>query len=111
VLADEPIGSDAARRLADPRNVVLLSAVVVWEVAIKRALGKLDAPDGFADTLLEGGAQPLPITGDHAAAVEGLPAHHGDPFDRLLVAQAQLGGTILISSDAALARYDVRIAW
>ena len=62
----------------------------MWEVAIKRSLGKLDAPGDFAPTLLGAGAHPLPISLDHAAAVELLPWHHRDPFDRLLVAQAMI---------------------
>jgi PIN domain nuclease of toxin-antitoxin system len=68
--------------LTHANNEILLSAAVVWEVAIKRSLGKLEAPDGFAGQLLDGGAVPLPVTIDHARAVRSLPWHHRDPFDR-----------------------------
>ena len=108
---DERIGDEAARQLTDQTNQVLLSATVVWEVAIKRALGKLEAPEGLVPTLLGAGAQPLPITVDHAAAVESLPWHHRDPFDRLLVAQALAEGAAVVSRDANLEPYGVALVW
>jgi len=91
-------------------ETVLLSAAVVWEVASKRSLGKLKAPPEFATTYLNAGAEPLPVTLDHAAAVEALPWHHRDPFDRLLVAQARAEGAAIVSSEA-LRAYDVSLLW
>lgn len=108
---DERFGEQAARHLSDARNSTFLSAAVVWEVAIKRSLGKLAAPEGFASTLVGAGARPLPVTLDHAAAVEALPWHHRDPFDRLLVAQAQAEGASIVSSDPELERYGVSVVW
>ena len=108
---DERLGRDAARQLSDESNRVLLSAAVVWEVAIKRSLGKLDAPEDLTATLLGAGAQPLPVTLDHAAAVEKLPWHHRDPFDRLLIAQALTEGASLISRDEPLGSYGVSVIW
>lgn len=108
---DKRLSSTADRLLTDPSNEVLLSAAVVWEVAIKRSLDKLDAPDGFAGMLLDAGAAPLAISIDHARAVRSLPWHHRDPFDRLLVAQAGLEDAALVSSDERLRAYDVRVAW
>jgi PIN domain nuclease of toxin-antitoxin system len=108
---DERFGSFAREQLTDDTNQVLLSAAVVWEVAIKRSLGKLQAPGDFAATLLGAGAQPLPINLDHAAAVEQLPWHHRDPFDRLLVAQASVEKAAVISADAALDAYGVTVVW
>ena len=90
---------------------VLLSAAVVWEVSIKRSLGKLDAPDGFAAMLLDAGAVPLPVGIEHARAVRSLPWHHRDPFDRLLVAQAALEDAALVSSDGRLRAYGVQVMW
>ena len=107
----ERICDEVARQLTDDTNQVLLSAVVVWEVAIKRSLGKLEAPTGLAPTLLAAGAQPLPVTLDHATAVETLPWHHRDPFDRLLVAQAQTDGLTIVSQDELLAPYGVSLVW
>lgn len=108
---DDRIGVDAARQLDDASNRVLLSAAVAWEVAIKRALGKLHAPADLAATLLEAGAQPLPITLAHASAVETLPWHHRDPFDRMLVAQAIVEGATIVSRDDRLQSYGVPIVW
>jgi PIN domain nuclease of toxin-antitoxin system len=90
---------------------VLLSAAVVWEVAVKRSLGKLEAPEDFAPTLVGAGAQPLPVNLDHAAAVGELPWHHRDPFDRMLIAQASVEGAVVISGDEALRPYGVTLVW
>lgn len=90
---------------------MLLSAAVIWEVAIKRATGKLDAPAGFAKLLLDAGVDPLPITIEHAEAAGALPMHHGDPFDRMLVAQAQIEQAAIVSADPNLRAYDVRVEW
>jgi PIN domain nuclease of toxin-antitoxin system len=108
---DEHFGETAASHLTDDTNQVLLSAAVVWEVAVKRSLGKLEAPEEFAPTLLGAGAHPLPITIDHAAAVEELPWHHRDPFDRMLVAQASIEGAALVSRDEAFGAYGVMVVW
>ena len=108
---DARFGEAAARQLTDPTNQVLLSAAVVWEVGIKRSLGKLEAPRDLAPTLLEAGALALPVDLDHAAAVEALPWHHRDPFDRLLVAQAHVEDAALVSGDAVLDAYGVRRVW
>lgn len=111
LVGDERFGEQAERCLTDADNQVLLSAAVVWEVAIKRSLGKLEAPDDFAPTLLGAGAQPLGISLDHAASVEHLPWHHRDPFDRLLIAQAGVERAAVISSDKAFLPYDVPLIW
>lgn len=108
---DDRVGGDAARQLGDASNRVLLSAAVAWEVAIKRSLGKLRAPAELTATLLGAGVQPLPITLEHASAVEALPWHHRDPFDRLLVAQAIVERATIVSHDDRLRSYDVPIIW
>jgi PIN domain nuclease of toxin-antitoxin system len=76
-----------------------------------RSLGKLDAPEDLAPTLLGAGVQALAVTVDHAAAVEFLPWHHGDPFDRMLVAQASIEGAAIVSRDASLRPYGVTLIW
>lgn len=108
---DERFGEQAAHHLADETNQVLLSAAVVWEVAIKRSLGKLDAPEDLAPTLLDAGVQALAVSVDHAAAVERLPWHHRDPFDRMLVAQASIEGAALVSRDESLRPYGITLIW
>lgn len=110
-LAGEPIGEHAEQALGDASNEVLLSAAVVWEVAIKRSLGKLRAPPDFVPTILAAGARPLAVAVDHAAAVEELPWHHRDPFDRMLVAQAIVEGAAIVSRDEKLRPYEVRWVW
>ena len=111
-LADDArVGRDSERELSDDTNRVLLSAAVIWEVAIKRSLGKLQAPADLAQTLLGAGAQPLPVTLDHAAAVEALPWHHRDPFDRILVSQALTEGAAIVSQDERLRPYGVSLVW
>jgi PIN domain nuclease of toxin-antitoxin system len=111
LTGDERLGPRAAAHIADGANQVLLSAAVVWEVAIKRSLGKLDAPADLAPTLIGAGAVPLPISLDHAVAAGELPWHHRDPFDRMLTAQATIEGAILVSGDEALRPYGVPTVW
>lgn len=108
---DKRLSPSADEMLTDASNEVLLSAAVVWEVAIKQSLGKLDAPDGFSTMLTDGGATPLSVSIEHAQAVRSLPWHHRDPFDRVLVAQAILENAVIVSSDDRLRAYDVRVAW
>jgi len=108
---DDRFSARATEHVDDASNQLLLSAVVVWEVAIKRSIGKLVTPDGFGPALLSAGVLPLAVGFDHAAAVEHLPHHHRDPFDRLLVAQAQIEGATLVSSDEQLRAYDVPVLW
>lgn len=108
---DRRLGEDTAGMLTDDANQLLLSAAVVWEVAIKRSLGKLRTPGDLASALLGVGAQPLAISVAHAAAVEDLPWHHRDPFDRMLVAQASVEGAAIVSRDEALRPYGVMLVW
>jgi PIN domain nuclease of toxin-antitoxin system len=101
--------STAARTLLDdPGNDLLFSAANIWEIAIKRGLGRDDFradPRVLRRGLLDNGYVELAITGRHAASVELLPPIHKDPFDRLLLAQALAEGIVLITSDAVLASY------
>lgn len=90
---------------------VVVSAVSVWEVAIKRGLGKLDAPDDLVTRLERARIQLLPITARHADRVATLPDHHRDPFDRLLVAQAASEQLALVSADESLRRYAIDVVW
>jgi len=111
-VSPERIQSPTRSLLADPDNVLLLSAASSWEIAIKYALGKLLLPITPAEyvpsRMLRSGTTALPIEHTHALHVTTLPTHHRDPFDRLLVAQAQLESATLVTSDAQLEPYDVR---
>ena len=97
--------------LEDPTNDLLLSAVVGWEIAIKYALSRLPLPEPperwVPDRAAAIGAELVPITHAHGLGVAMLPPIHGDPFDRLLVSQAQQLGATLVTADAILAEYDV----
>jgi PIN domain nuclease of toxin-antitoxin system len=99
----------AARKLiVNPRNPLYFSAASLWEITIKRALGRKDFhadPGVLRRGLLESGYEELPITGEHAVAVGVLPMLHRDPFDRMLVAQAAVEGMMLVTADAQLAKY------
>lgn len=108
---DDRLSENARRHLTDDTNRVLLSAAVVWEIVIKRSLGKLVVPDEYLSLLLGAGVQPLAVSVEHASAVEHLPLHHRDPFDRMLVSQATIEGGALISRDDALRPYDVTLIW
>ena len=108
---DERLSENARRHLTDDTNRVLLSAAVVWEIAVKRSLGKLDVPQEYLSLLLSAGVQPLAVSVEHAAGVEQLPPHHRDPFDRVLVSQAAVEGAALVSRDEALRPYDVTLVW
>ncbi len=89
----------------------IVSAVTIWEAAIKRGLGKLEAPDDLLAQLEGAGVGLLPITARHADLVASLPLHHRDPFDRLLVAQATLEKLPLVSDDEWVRRYDIEVVW
>jgi PIN domain nuclease of toxin-antitoxin system len=100
-----PDGLRAA--IASPQNQVLVSAVTVWEIAIKRALGKLVFGEGLGKAIEGHGFTALPITVEHAEWAGSLPPLHRDPFDRLLVAQAQLEGLVLATVDEQILRYQI----
>ena len=104
------ISPDVTRRIS-AAEVVFVSAASAWEAAIKVALGKLKLPESFESGVAESGFQQLPIGFGHAGRVSDLPPHHQDPFDRMLVAQAQSEGLTLVSHDRRLAPYDVPILW
>lgn len=112
LLGDRDAVSQAAvQALTDEENPVSVSAVSVWEIAIKRSLGKLRIDEDWAGALARLDFEPLPVTSLHARQVEHLPWHHRDPFDRLLIAQAALEGHALVSADARFADYAVDVVW
>jgi PIN domain nuclease of toxin-antitoxin system len=111
-LTDDPALSPTAREaLADPANEPLVSAASVWEIAIKRSLGRLTAPDDLPDRITDEGFAWLPISAAHSWQVRDLPAHHDDPFDRLLVAQALVERVPIITTDPRFADYGVEVRW
>jgi len=102
--------SDAARRaIADPANDVLVSAASVWELSIKQELGKLRIDVELEAEIGHAGFSGLPVTIADAVAAGALPRHHRDPFDRMLVAQANRLDAIIVTRDRAFASYDVKV--
>jgi PIN domain nuclease of toxin-antitoxin system len=111
-LADDPALSPTARTaIAAGPTRVLVSAASAWEMSIKRAQGKLDCPDDLEAELGRHRFQALPITVAHALVAGGLPRHHGDPFDRMLIAQAQLHQLTVVTHDPRFAPYGIPILW
>ncbi len=108
-ITDSPcLPTDARNLIAAEKTTVWVSAASVWEIAIKHALGRGDMPVSSLDAVRyfdESGFRLLPIAPEHAAAVEGLPPHHQDPFDRLLVAQALSEPMRLMTNDPMVALY------
>jgi len=109
-LDDHPALSKPCRSaIADGNNLVFVSAVVIWEIRIKQALGKLKVPSAFRAILDQQSFNWLSITVEHAHALENLPAHHRDPFDRMLVAQAGIEGFTLVTHDPIFRKYKIPI--
>lgn len=109
-LADDPqLDAAAARSIADPANDVLVSAATVWEVEVKRVAGRLRAPAELLDAIRQTGMDTLAVTALDAVTAAGLPMHHSDPFDRMLVAQAQRLDALIVSRDQALRAYEVDV--
>ena len=105
VTASPQLKSSVRDRLSSADRVYV-SAVSIWEIAIKSRLGKIEGDVGsFVEAIEVSGFQELPVTARHAAAVAELPPHHADPFDRLLLAQAFAEPLRLVTADAVLARY------
>jgi Uncharacterized protein conserved in bacteria len=108
-LAGERLSKEAIEVIGDPTNEVCVSAATVWELSIKRQLGKVEMPDGLAEQCSDEGFRILVIDGRHAELAGSLPLHHTDPFDRMLIAQAQLDTLIIVTRDRAFAAYGVQV--
>src|SRR5262245_50072496 len=112
---DHLLSPTAHAAITDPANDLLLSAASVWEIAIKVGLGKLTLSlpyrQWMAKAIADLGLSILPITVDYADGQAGLPHHHRDPFDRLLVAQAIVEGMPVLSSDPQLDAYEIARIW
>ncbi len=109
-LADDPaLGEDARSGISNPGSAVYVSAATVWEISIKRALGKLDVPSDLLPQIERHRFEPLSMTVSHAHAAGALPRHHDDPFDRMLVAQAMIEDLTLLTRDPRMVHYGVGV--
>jgi PIN domain nuclease of toxin-antitoxin system len=94
--------------LSDTKHLCYISSATIWEISIKTHLGKLTIPDTYLDEVRNQGFLELPVMWKHAAKIAGLPEIHRDPFDRLLVAQAQVEKLILLTEDPNIHKYGIR---
>jgi PIN domain nuclease of toxin-antitoxin system len=108
---DRALSARAREVIGDPGNEPVVSTASLWEIAIKRSLDKLTAPDDLPERIVSGGFGWLPISAHHAWRVGELPMHHRDPFDRLLVAQAQIERLPVVTTDERFGAYSVEILW
>ena len=104
----EKISDETRHKIEDPDNVVWVSAVAAWEIEIKRALGKLSAPDNLVEEMRQARFTELPLQVRHARTLRVLPDLHRDPFDRMLVAQAITDDLVLITNDLRIRDYDCK---
>lgn len=105
---DRQLGSRCKELVSDSRNQVFVSAATTWEISIKTALGKLTAPEDMDSIVEEEGFDKLPISLYHGQLAGKLPPLHRDPFDRMLIAQTQAEGLILITGDDIINQYNIR---
>ncbi len=115
ITSDNRLSAAAKALIQSRRNTLYWSAASSWEVSIKHALGRLvfdEAPEKlFASELEKNHIETLVITNEHAFLAGQLPMHHKDPFDRMLVAQAQIESLSIVTNDPILQRYDVDVVW
>ena len=107
--ANDPHLGGRARTAIQDANEVYVSSASAWEIVIKSALGKLRTTRRPAQAVAEGGFLELPVTFEHTEAVLALPLHHGDPFDRLIIAAATVEGCMIVTSDEKFNLYDVEL--
>ena len=109
-LSDDPaLGAEARQIMSEPRNQVLVSAASIWEISIKQAKGMLEAPADLEVLVEDEGFTKLPISLFHGQQAGKLPEIHRDPFDRMLIAQAQAEGLELVTADGIIPQYGVRV--
>lgn len=115
IEGSDELSKEARRQIEDSENVRLLSIASLWEMAIKVSIGKLEVPLPFTRLVrehVEGNAiEQLPVEAEHLDAQRALPFHHRDPFDRLMIAQAQVEHLSVVSKDEAFEKYDIALLW
>jgi PIN domain nuclease of toxin-antitoxin system len=109
LAADPALPARARDVIADPDTVAVVSAATAWEIAINRAMGRLEAPDDLGGALVDNAFDSLAITVEHALAAGALPGHLTDPFDRMLIAQAQLEDLTVVTVDRRFSDYAVNV--
>lgn len=110
-LDDPRLGPVPTAAIEAEETEAFVSAASLWEIAIKAGLGKLDAPEDLPQRVEQLGFELLAVSAEHAWAVRHLPRHHRDPFDRLLIAQAQVERLPIVTADPSFDAYDVTVVW
>lgn len=105
LVDDARLGVNARNEIANQDNQVFISAISIWEIEVKRVLGKLIAPDDLVSAVAEEGFMPLGVTLEHAARAGRLPPIHADPFDRMLIGQALCGDMTIVTQDSEIPKY------
>lgn len=111
LMNDTTLGADAKLLIASPQNTIFVSAISAWEIVIKKALGKLQAPDDLDKAIAMSHFHSLSVTTQHAMGITSLPPHHQDPFDRMLISQSKIEGCTLMTRDGRMGQYDIPIIW
>jgi PIN domain nuclease of toxin-antitoxin system len=106
-ISPKKIPAKVSKQIADGKHAVWFSAASVWEMEIKRSLGKLRSPDNILQVTADSQFSELSVTGAHALALRDLPLLHADPFDRILIAQARTEGLTLVTTDEMIQQYSV----
>jgi len=106
---DKKLGSNAIEHISNPENDIYISAATVWEMSIKQQMGKLVAPDDIESKIEQAGFSALPISLFHGQQAGRLALHHKDPFDRMLIAQAQAEGLEILTKDEHFPAYGIRL--
>ncbi|HEU4728657.1 MAG TPA: type II toxin-antitoxin system VapC family toxin [Kofleriaceae bacterium] len=109
--ASPRLSATARDLIEDDGNTILVSVVSAWEIEVKKALGRLDAPEDLEGALESAGFLKRGVTFADVRRLGTLPAHHRDPFDRMLVAQALVEGAPLVTGDPLLSRYPIQVIW
>jgi PIN domain nuclease of toxin-antitoxin system len=107
--SDKRLHDETREAIEAPTNTIFVSAATIWEIEIKRAVHKLETTEDAVRLVDESGFERLTINYEHAREAGRLPLHHGDPFDRMLIAQARLEGLTLATADPKIKRYDVQV--
>ncbi|MDI6105328.1 type II toxin-antitoxin system VapC family toxin [Actinoplanes sp. NEAU-A12] len=108
-LTDDPTLAAEVKHRLDHEPDVYISPATIWEVAVKQSLGKIDEPTDLAERIRDSGFRHLAITAEHGIVAGRLPLIHRDPFDRMLIAQAQVEHLTLVTRDAHIQKYDVSV--
>jgi len=105
---DSQLGAESREAISNPRNQVYVSAASTWEISIKKSIGKLTAPEDLDAIVESEGFDKLPITLFHGEQAGLLPERHKDPFDRMLIAQAQSDGLVIVTNDEKITQFSIR---